>query len=110
MRGPSAWRSRPNIEVPVPVYVDASANPLGRMVMCHMMGDTPAELRAMANTIGVDLRWFQSRASAPHFDIARSKRALAFAAGAVELDRRAFVEMMKRVRQAWPVSNGRWVL
>lgn len=92
------------------VYVDTSANPFGRMVMCHMMADTPDELRNMANRIGVALRWFQGSASAPHFDIAKSKRELAVAAGAVELDRRAFVAMMKRVRASWPVQNGRWSL
>lgn len=94
----------------MPVYVDASANAFGRMVMCHMMADTPEELRGMANRIGVALRWFQGSASAPHFDIAKAKRALAVAGGAVELDRRAFVDMMKRVRQSWPVADGKWVL
>lgn len=83
----------------MPVYVDAAVNPFGRMMMCHMIADTPAELREMAEKIGVALRWFQCEASVPHFDIAKSKRALAVAAGAIEVDRRAFVETMKRIRR-----------
>lgn len=92
------------------VYVDAAAHPFGRMMMCHMMADTPAELRAMAERIGVAVRWFQCDASVPHFDIAKSKRALAVAAGAVEVDRRGLYEVIKRVRQTWPHDRGVWLL
>lgn len=93
------------------VYVDQAAHPFGRMVMCHMIADTPAELRDMAVAIGVQLRWFQAQASTPHFDIALTKRARALRAGAVELERRPFVEAMKRIRATWPVdSGGRWIL
>lgn len=78
--------------------------------MCHMIADTPAELRAMAERIGVALKWFQHSASTPHFDIAKSKRALAIESGALELDCRPFVNAMKRIRQTWPHSCGRWLL
>jgi hypothetical protein len=94
----------------VSVYVDGSAHAFGRMVMCHMIADTPAELRAMALRIGVALRWFQAEASIPHFDIAKSKRAAAIAAGAIELERRDFVAVMRRIRSTWPVAGGRWLL
>lgn len=93
------------------VYVDRSAHRFGRMVMCHMIADTPAELRTMAASIGVALKWFQNTASTPHFDISKSKRVLAIAAGAIELDRREFVDTMKRIRQNWPNDRaGRWSL
>jgi hypothetical protein len=75
-----------------------------------MIADTPEELRAMAEEIGVALKWFQATASVPHFDIAKSKRALAIAAGAIEVDRKEFVGAMKRIRASWPVSNGLWLL
>lgn len=94
----------------MPVYVDKSAHGFGRMVMCHMIADTPEELRAMAWRIGVAVRWFQAESSTPHFDICKAKRALAIAAGAVELERRAYVDAMRRIRQAWPRRGGRWVL
>lgn len=93
------------------VYVDKSRNKFGRMVMCHMIADTPDELVGMANKIGVSLKWFQRRASVPHFDIAQTKRTLALEHGAVELGRRDFVAAMRRIRQTWPVGvNGEWRL
>ncbi len=80
------------------VYVDASIYGYGRMIMCHMIADTPEELHAMADRIGVARRWFQASASFPHYDIAKSKRALAVAAGAIECDRTALVMTMRRIR------------
>jgi hypothetical protein len=92
------------------VYVDKAANAFGRMLMCHMIADTPWELQAMALKIGVDTKWFQANSSTPHFDISKSKKALAIAHGALELDRRAFVDVMKRIRQTWPHEGGKWLL
>jgi len=80
------------------VYVDSSIYRYGRMMMCHMLADTPDELHAMADRIGVARRWFQAKASFPHYDIAKGKRALAVEAGAVECDRSALVEAIRRIR------------
>jgi hypothetical protein len=91
----------------VSVYVDKAVNSYGRMIMCHMVADTPAELHAMADRIGVARRWFQDprtmNVSTPHYDIAKSKRRLAIAAGAVECDRKDFVDHVRRIRisKAW---------
>lgn len=91
------------------VYVDSAALPYGRMVMCHMLADTPEELRAMARRIGVGERWFQAGGSAPHFDVCKSKRALAVAAGALEVRRADLPEILARVRASWPRDpSGRW--
>jgi hypothetical protein len=89
---------------PVSVYVDASLYGFGRMVMCHMIADTPDELHAMADRIGVARKWFQAKASFPHYDIAKSKRAEAVAAGAKEVGRNELVAAMRRIRDsgAWP--------
>ncbi len=88
--------------VGVSVYVDSSMYALGGMVMCHMIADTPDELHAMADRIGVERRWFQAppKASFWHYDIAKSKRALAVAAGAIECDRNTFVANLRRIREA----------
>jgi hypothetical protein len=58
----------------------------GRMVMCHMVADSTAELLAMVDQIGVQRKWIQKVGTyAEHFDICKSKRALAVAAGAIEI-------------------------
>lgn len=83
----------------MPCYVDNARLPFGRMLMCHLIADTPAELHAMAATIGVARRWYQKAASFPHYDICLSKRALAIRAGAVSVtDRKTFVARMQRIR------------
>jgi hypothetical protein len=58
----------------------------GRMVMCHMVADSTAELLAMADRIGVARRWLQKAGTRhEHFDICLAKRKLAVAAGAAEI-------------------------
>ena len=78
------------------VYVDDMAAPFqpkhrpGRTyLMCHMIADDDEELHAMARRIGVARKWFQG----DHYDIAKSKRALAVRYGAVELTRRTLGSM-----------------
>jgi hypothetical protein len=70
----------------VTVYVDDMRAKYGRMVMCHMIADTDAELHAMVDKIGVQRKWFQTkRPGHQHYDIALSKRALAVKHGAREI-------------------------
>jgi len=84
------------------VYVDRVALGYGRMIMCHMITDTPDELHAMADRIGVARRWFQTppKASFWHYDIAKSKREIAIAAGAIDCDRNTFVAHLRRIRES----------
>jgi len=84
------------------VYVDDMRAKFGRLVMCHMVADTEAELHAMADRIGVDRKWYQypHKSRYPHYDIALSKRALAVAAGAVEISQRESPAISKRCRIA----------
>lgn len=84
------------------VYVDAPLYSYGRMVMCHMIADTPEELHAMADRIGVARRWFQRHASFPHYDVCKTKRGLAVAAGAIEVDRTALVTAIRPQVPRWP--------
>lgn len=80
------------------VYVDDMRAPFGRLIMCHMIADTEAELHAMAAHIGVARRWYQR----DHYDIALTKRALAIAAGAQEITwRDCGLMMLDRRRQGW---------
>ncbi len=65
------------------VYVDDMRAPYGRMIMCHMIADSEAELHAMADRIGIARKWFQ--AGPAHYDICVVKRNLAVKLGAVEI-------------------------
>jgi len=83
------------------VYVDRARNRLGRMILCHMVADTLGELHAMAEAIGMRRAWFQP-ASFPHYDVSLSRRRRAVQLGAVEVDRRQLVAVMRRCRAASP--------
>ena len=80
------------------VYVDSMRAPYRGMVMCHMLADTASELHAMADKIGVARKWFQAHASTPHYDICLSKRHLALAHGAIEVDRHGMVAKIRELR------------
>lgn len=57
-----------------------------RGVWCHMTADTRAELDAMADRIGLHRSWIQHPGQwHEHYDLTKSRRALALAAGAVEV-------------------------
>jgi len=81
------------------VYVDDMEASFGRMVMCHMLADSTEELLVMADKIGVQRKWIQKAGTHhEHFDIAKSKRALALRFGAVEIDRAGLVEILRTRR------------
>ncbi len=80
------------------VYVDHPQHLLGRMKMCHMLADSLDELHAMADKIGLKRELFQPR-STPHYDVCKAKRTLAIQHGAVEIDRRKVVEIMRKWRE-----------
>lgn len=79
------------------VYVDGEANAFGRMIMCHMMADSLEELHAMADKIGMRRAWYQPL-STPHYDISKSRRAMAIKQGAIEIDRQRTVEIIREWR------------
>ena len=79
------------------VYVDKARNGYRRMIMCHMIADTLDELHAMAEAIGMRREWFQPT-SFPHYDVSLSRRSEAVQRGAVELERREFVLVMRKLR------------
>ena len=65
------------------------------MTMCHMLADTVEELHEMSEKIGVARKWFQSTRY-PHYDICKSKRALAVEFGAKEIGRKEFVDLARK--------------
>ena len=81
------------------VYVDNGKIAYGRMIMCHMIADNIDELHMMAAVIGVNQKWFQNK-RVPHYDICQSKRKLAIKNGAMEVDRRKIVELIRKFRRS----------
>lgn len=79
------------------VYVGAAEWPFRSMMMCHMLADSTEELLAMVDKIGVQRQWIQYAGTGhEHFDICKSKRALAIRAGAIEVDHQGEVDVLKR--------------
>lgn len=75
----------------MPVYVDRLTNYGWKLgPSCHMVADTDDELHAMAEKIGLKRSWHQTapKHSLSHYDLVGSKRRLAVATGAVELNTR----------------------
>ena len=79
------------------VYVDHMQADLGRMKMSHMVADSLDELHDMARKIGLKREWFQDHET-PHYDLCQSKRRLAISLGAVEIDNRKLVELIRSWR------------
>lgn len=92
------------------VYVDGERNNLGRMVMCHMLADTSAELHAMADAIGMKRACYQSpdKASFPHYDLSLARRLLAVARGAKQITRRECADFMKSTEQRLIAQGHTW--
>ena len=79
------------------VYVDDLFAPYGSMVMCHMIADTPQELREMADKIKVSRKYLQySGTYKEHLDVSKGKRALAVQFGAIEITLR---DMAKKIKE-----------
>jgi len=94
------------------VYVDTAVNGYGRMVMCHMLADTRAELDAMADKIGVARKHYQHpmnpKVSFPHYDICKRMRRLAVKAGAQEVGRYEVGKFMRAVKQSLIDQGKTW--
>lgn len=69
-----------------------------------MIADSVSELIEFAVTIGLRPEWFQPKSS-PHFDLTAESRRRAVLHGAVELDRRAFVQKLRQLRVARTESS-----
>ncbi|MGH2887389.1 MAG: DUF4031 domain-containing protein [Solirubrobacteraceae bacterium] len=69
----------------------------------HLQADTPAELHAFAERIGLRREWFQSTPGRPendHYDLGRRGRERAIELGAVEEDRATGARRRRAIRHA----------
>lgn len=96
----AAAASEVGVTRPMSVYVDDMNAQFGRMRMCHMFADTHAELVRMAGLIELAGRHIQNPGtSREHFDVCRSKRALAVENGAKEVTMRELALWFRRNRE-----------
>ena len=86
------------------VYVDDAYIPYRRMVMCHMIADTEAELHKMAAAIGMRREWFQNT-RIPHYDVCKSRRQKAVELGAVEVTGRELIQKFRQLQERKHVRN-----
>lgn len=85
------------------VYVDNMRRPFGRMIMCHMIADSTAELHRMARRIGVARRWIQKEGTyQEHYDLSLGARARAIEAGAIAVSCRELATICRARRAADP--------
>ena len=66
---------------------------------CHLLADTEEELHAFAGKIDVRRSWFQGYAT-PHYDLTPARRDRAVKAGAIQIDSRETVRMIRKLRAA----------
>lgn len=68
------------------VYVDAAIHPWRGKLWCHLFSEDLTELHDFASRLGMRRGWFQEppKASWPHYDITKAKRATAVQMGARE--------------------------
>jgi hypothetical protein len=63
-----------------------------------MYADSPAELHAMAQAMGLKREWFQEHGRLPHYDLTPARRMAALKLGAVEQSSRQMVAFMNGAR------------
>lgn len=63
-----------------------------RIMSCHLIADTEAELHPFAQRLSLKHAWFQGK-SVPHYDLTSNKRALALKYGAKALSNHDFVQI-----------------
>lgn len=71
---------------------------------CHLVADSVQELHIFAWKIGLHKSWFRDKPELPHYDLTYGMRNRAVFFGAIEVDSKKIVEMMKknRSRRAGP--------
>ena len=82
------------------LYVDHARIPYGRMLMSHLMADTPQELREMAGKLKME-RWIQYPGTPKeHLDVSESKRTEAIRMGAASVTGRQLAAIIRCKRGA----------
>lgn len=88
IHGPGAYRGAGAAQA-------ARVGARNRHEWCHLIADTDEELHTFAAKIGMLRYWFQG----DHYDLTPKRRAAAVVAGAIEVDRRGFVAVLRKRRR-----------
>jgi len=64
---------------------------------CHLVADTVVELHVFAACLGLKRIWYQHK-TMPHYDLTINKRREAVKLGAIEIDAREFVNLLRKQR------------
>ena len=80
------------------LYVDHVRIPFGRMLMNHLMADTPEELREAAARLGLSAYIQHPGTEKEHLDVSESKRRDALAMGARPITGRELVNLVRAKR------------
>lgn len=66
--------------------------------MCHMVADNIEELHKMAQALGLR-QWFQNQGRHQHYDLSKAKRKIAVGLGAIEVNERRIIQIIKEQQQ-----------
>jgi hypothetical protein len=79
------------------VFIDRRTSKIDNMIMARMFADTPAELDAMADRVGLERAWkLQADTAIEHYLLTTNKRAMAVRHGAVVMDTELCIERLRR--------------
>lgn len=65
---------------------------------CHMVADSIDELHRFAGRLGLRRSWFQNK-TLPHYDLTIGMRVKAVKLGAIEIDKKKFMEILRKYRE-----------
>ena len=82
------------------LYVDHVRIPFGRMLMNHLMANTPEELREAAEQLGLSAYIQHPGTEKEHLDVSETKRQEALAMGARPVTGREIVGLVRAKRDA----------
>lgn len=66
---------------------------------CHLVADSVEELQEFAIRLGMHPSWFQNKPELPHYDLTTRMRQKAVRMGAIELNSKKFVKLMRKYRR-----------
>ena len=71
----------------------------------HLIADSIEELKEMANTLSLSKKFFMDGALTPHYQLPAGRRDVAIAAGAIPLERPAFMAAVARINRSTPARR-----